>query len=90
MKKRFLFNWIALDAGNVAPGDVEAAAGVEADLADACLAFEDGAVVTAGVTADSALIERLPELARAGVFGEDFYHTPRIGCHRTPGFGGGH
>ena len=57
VEERLLFDGIALHSGGVSPGDVECAAAVEADFADAGLAFGDGAAVAAGKTADAVVVE---------------------------------
>ena len=64
VKERLLFDGIALDAADVAPGSVELAAAVEADLADARVALGDGAAMAAGETADAVAVELLCELGR--------------------------
>ena len=61
VKKRLLLDGIALRSGGVSPGDVELAAAVVADLADAGLAFGDGAAVAAGEAADAVVVELLVE-----------------------------
>jgi len=50
-----------LHAGGVSPRNVEGAAAVVADFADAGLAFGDGAAVTAGKTAEAVVVEFLVE-----------------------------
>jgi hypothetical protein len=57
MEERLLFDGIALHSRRVSPGDEEAAAAVEADFADAGLAFGNGAAVAAGEAADAVVIE---------------------------------
>jgi hypothetical protein len=61
VEERFLFDWVALGAGGVSPGDVECAAAVVSDFADAGLAFGDGAAMSAGETAHSVVGELLVE-----------------------------
>jgi hypothetical protein len=48
---------VALHAGGVSPGDEEFSAAIEADFADAGLAFGNGAAVAAGETADAVVVE---------------------------------
>lgn len=57
MEERFLFDGIALHSGGVSPGDVERAAAVEANFADAGLAFGNGAAVATGKTADAIVVK---------------------------------
>jgi hypothetical protein len=61
VEERLFFDGIALHAGSVSPGDVERAASVEADFADAGLAFGDGAAVTAGEAANAVVVEIFDE-----------------------------
>jgi len=56
-----LFDWIALGAGGVSPGDVKRATAVVADFADSGLAFGDGAAMSAGETAQAVVVELLVE-----------------------------
>jgi hypothetical protein len=53
VEKRLLLDGIALRSGDVSPGNVELAAAVEADFADAGLAFGNGAAVSAGEAAQA-------------------------------------
>jgi len=57
VKERFFFDGIALHSGGVSPGHVECAAAIEADFADAGLAFGNGTAVTAGKAADAMVVE---------------------------------
>ena len=61
VKERFFFDGVALGAGGVSPGDVERAAAVVADFADAGLAFGDGTAVSAGEAAGAVVLELLVE-----------------------------
>ena len=61
MEERLLFDGIALRAGNVSPRNIERAAAVEADFADAGLAFGNRAAVTAGEAAQAIVFELLVE-----------------------------
>ncbi len=61
VEERLLFDGIALHAGGVSPGNVERAAAVVADFADAGLAFGNGTAVAAGETADAVVVEFLVE-----------------------------
>ena len=65
VEKWFLLDRVTLGAGGVSPWNVEGAAAVVADFADAGLAFGDGTAVATGVTADPAAIE--------------FFVEPRVG-----------
>jgi hypothetical protein len=64
-------NGIALRARHVAPGDIQLASRVEADLADTRLAFEDRTAVPACVAPNPPLVQTLPEDAFTGVLGQD-------------------
>jgi hypothetical protein len=56
-----LFDGIALDSGNVAPGNVELASAIEANFADSGLPFGNGAAVAAGIAAEAIAIQFFPE-----------------------------
>jgi hypothetical protein len=62
MEKRLLLDGVALGAGGVSPGDVECAAAVVADFADAGLAFGDGTAMSAGEAAHAVVGELLVEM----------------------------
>lgn len=57
MKKRLLFDRIALRSRRVSPGRVERSAAVVADLAHSRLPFGNRAAMAASEAADSILIE---------------------------------
>jgi hypothetical protein len=57
----FLFDWVALSAGSVSPGDVERAAAVVADFADSGLAFGDGTAMSTSEAAHAIVVELLDE-----------------------------
>jgi hypothetical protein len=61
MEKRLLLDGIALRAGGVSPGDVELAAAIEADFADAGLAIGNRATVAAGEAANAVVAEILDQ-----------------------------
>jgi hypothetical protein len=65
MEEGLLLDGIALDAAYVPPRDIQFAAAVVADLADAGLAFRDGAGVSAGVAAEAVSVELLDQLGRS-------------------------
>ena len=71
VKEGFLLDGIAVYSGGVSPRNLEPAARVEPDLADAGLPLKYGTPVAAGETPDSLFVQALPELAFAGAFGED-------------------
>ena len=52
VEERLFFDRIALHAADVSPWDEQRPAAIETHLADAGLAFRDGAAVSAGVAAD--------------------------------------
>ena len=57
VEERLFFDGIALHSGGVSPGNIERAAPIEADFANAGLAFGNGAAVTAGKAADALVVE---------------------------------
>ena len=61
VKKRLLLDWVALHSGDVAPGNVERAPVVEANLADAGLSLGNRAAVAAGITAHAIAIQLFPK-----------------------------
>jgi hypothetical protein len=61
VEERLLLDGIALHSGGVSPGDVENAAPVVANLADAGLAFGNRTAVAAGETADTVVVEFVVE-----------------------------
>jgi len=61
VEKGLLLDWIALDATDISPGNIEFAATVVTDFADASLAFGDGAGMSAGVAAEAIAVEGLNE-----------------------------
>jgi hypothetical protein len=61
VEERFFLNGIALGGGGVSPGNVELAAAIEADFADAGLAFGDGAAVSAGEAAEAMVAKGFAE-----------------------------
>ena len=63
MEERLLLDRIALHAADVAPRDVQRAAAVESDLADARGAVGQRTGVPAGDASDAAVVERLDEFA---------------------------
>jgi hypothetical protein len=61
----FLLNGVALHAADVSPRNIKLAATVVSDLADAGLAFRNGAGVSAGVAAQTVPIQWLDQLGRS-------------------------
>jgi hypothetical protein len=59
MEKGLLLDGIALHTADVAPGNVQRAALVIADLADSGLTLRNGATMSAGVAANPIAIEFL-------------------------------
>ena len=59
VKERLLLDGIALGAGGVSPGDIERAAAVVADFADAGLAFGNGTAMATGEAAHAIVVELL-------------------------------
>ena len=72
VEKRLLLDGVALDAADVAPGDVESPAAVEAHLANARLSLQNGTLVAAGIAPDAGAIQRLPQHAFLDMLGQDF------------------
>jgi hypothetical protein len=71
VKEGLLFDGIALDSADIAPGHVERATLVEANFADTILAIRNGAAMPAGEAAHAIAIEFLVEFAFADVFPDD-------------------
>jgi hypothetical protein len=72
VKERLLLDGVALHATNVSPGNIQGAATIETNLADAWLALRDGARVSAGVAAHATVFELLVQIACADVLIDDF------------------
>jgi hypothetical protein len=62
MEEGLLLDGVALHSADVTPRDIERAAAVEPDLADARLTFGDRATMPAGVAANAVAIEFLDEV----------------------------
>jgi hypothetical protein len=71
MEERFLLNGIALHSTDIAPGNIQLASLVEADLAHARLTFRNRATVAARVAANAIALNRLVQVARADVLIQD-------------------
>src|SRR4051812_15986760 len=65
MEEGLLLDGIALDSAHITPGNIQLAAAVVADLADAGLALGNRAGMAAGVAAQAIAIERLDQLGRS-------------------------
>ncbi len=65
MEEWLLLDRIALHARNVSVGNIKLAAAIEADLANSGLTLVNRATVSAGITADSFALDRLPKRAIA-------------------------
>ena len=61
VEKWLLLDRVTLHSGDIAPGNVERAAVVEADLADTGLSLGNRATVAAGITADTIAIQFFPK-----------------------------
>ena len=61
MEKRLLFDRVTLDSGDIAPGNVERAAVVEANLADTGLSIGNRTAVAAGIAAHPIAIQLFPQ-----------------------------
>jgi len=75
VEKRLLLNRVTLNSSDIAPGNVERATVIEANLADTGLSLGNRAAVAAGIAAYSIAIQLLPKngvaFADAGVGSED-------------------
>jgi hypothetical protein len=76
--KGFLLDGIALKPTDVAPGNVEGAAPVVANLANSGPAVGNRAVVAAGIAAHPVPVELLVESAFANSFFEDFLKARQL------------
>jgi hypothetical protein len=81
VEKRLLLDGIALGSGHVSPGNVECAAAVVTNFADASLALRDWTTVAAGEAAYPASVELLVK-ARVGLL-NSFVEKTAKGGHRT-------
>jgi hypothetical protein len=72
MEEGFFLNRVALDAADIAPGHIQGAAPVAANLADPRLAVRDLATVPAGKTPHPVAVELFVQFALANVFMNDF------------------
>jgi hypothetical protein len=61
MEERLLLDGVALHSGNIAPGNVESAAAIEANLADAGLAVGNRTAVSAGIATNAIAIQLFPK-----------------------------
>ena len=80
VEEGLLLDGVALHGLHVAPGHVELAVAIEADLADSGLAFGYGTAVAAGIAAYAMAVDGLPQVALADVARETFgegAHTGR-------------
>jgi hypothetical protein len=71
MKKRLLLDRIALHSAHVAPGDIQGAALVIADLANPRLAFRNGTAMSAGITPNPIVLEFFVQITFANVLVND-------------------
>jgi hypothetical protein len=72
MEEGFFLDWIALDAADIAPRDIESSALVVANLADSELLVRDLATMPAGKTAHPVAVELFVQIALANVCVNDF------------------
>jgi hypothetical protein len=61
VEKRLLLNWVTLNSGDIAVGNIERATVIEANLADTGLSLGNRAAVAAGIAAHSIAIQLFPE-----------------------------
>jgi len=61
MEKRLLLDRATLNSGDIAPGNIERTAVIEANLADTGLSLGNRAAVAAGIAAHSIAIQLLPK-----------------------------
>jgi hypothetical protein len=73
VEERFFLNRIALGAGCVSPGNIEGAAAVIANLANAGLAVGDGTAMAAGEATHAVVVELFVKtgISLANVFVEN-------------------
>jgi hypothetical protein len=71
VEERFLLDGVGLNSLYIPPGRVELPVPVKTNLANSGLALENRALVTAGITSDAPMIQRLPQLAYPSVSGKD-------------------
>jgi hypothetical protein len=67
MKKWLFLDRITLHSAHVAPGNIQSAALVVADLAYSGLAFRNGATMSAGMTANPIVLEFLVQITLTNV-----------------------
>ena len=67
MKERLLLDGIALNSADVTPGNVELAALIEANFADAGLSFGNGTTMPTSEAANPVPLNRLVEFAFSNV-----------------------
>jgi hypothetical protein len=79
VEERLFLDGVTLGSGGISPGDVECAAAVVADFADAGLAFGNGTAVSAGKAADAIVVEMFVE---GGIgFSDSFVEDGAEGGH---------
>jgi len=75
VEERLLLDGVTLNSGNIAPGNIERATVIEANLADTGLSLGNRAAVAAGIAAYPIAIQLFPKsrvaFADAGVRSED-------------------
>jgi hypothetical protein len=75
VEEGLLLDGVTLNSGNIAPGNIERATVIEANLADTGLSLGNRAAVAAGIAAYSIAIQLFPKsrvaFADAGVRGKD-------------------
>jgi hypothetical protein len=86
VEKRLLLDRVTLNSSNIAPGNVELATVIEANLADTGLSLGNRAAVAAGVAPYSIAIQLFPKsgvaFADAGVRSEDVVQRGHISILR--------
>jgi hypothetical protein len=72
VKEGLFLDGIALNSTHVSPGNIKFSTLVEANFADACLAFCDWTTVTAGKTAEAIALNGFVQFAFADVLIKNF------------------
>ena len=83
MEEGLLFDRVALHAAHVAPGHVELAAAIEADLADARQAVGDGTAVAAREATHAVSVKLFVEVSLADVRVQNFAKCHVGRCHEA-------
>jgi len=72
VKKRLFLYWVALNSADVSPGHVKFAALIKANFAHTCLAFRNGAAVTASEATNAVAFDRFVQVTFTDLLVQDF------------------